>query len=70
MKDAEQNAAYFEKFKPGQLIHIGPGSEETWNFEKYADNPQGMCDESTTQVTKVYRTQKRPVSFILSKKGS
>ena len=45
-EDAEQNAAYFEKFKPGQLIHIGPGSEETWNFE----NMQTIHKECVTKV--------------------
>ena len=34
---SSRNAAYFNKFKPGYFSYIGPGSEKTWNFEKYFD---------------------------------
>ena len=40
LQDAERNAAHFGKLKPGYFMYIGPGSEETWKFEKYPDNPQ------------------------------
>ena len=34
LHDAERNAAYVKKFKPGCIMYIGPSSEETWKFEK------------------------------------
>ena len=51
LQDAERNAAYFGKFKPGYFMYIGPCSEKTWNFQKYRDNPQGKWDAK--QVTNV-----------------
>ena len=42
LQDAKKNAESFNKFEPGNFSYVGPGSEETWNFEKYADNPQKM----------------------------
>ena len=38
LKDAETNATFFDKFKPGYLLFLGPGSEKTWNFDQYPDN--------------------------------
>ena len=60
LQDAE-NAAYFGKFKPGYYMYSGPGSQETWNFEKYPDNPRGKWDELAQQVTDVYLVQKHPI---------
>ena len=42
LQDAERNAAYFGKNKPGYFMYIGPGSEKTWNFEMYPDDPKEM----------------------------
>ena len=39
-----KNAAYFRQFKPGYFMYTGPGSQETWMFEKYPDNSQGLWD--------------------------
>ena len=33
---------------------IGPGSEQTWNFAKYPDDPKGKWDELAKQVVDVY----------------
>ena len=41
LQDAERKAAYFGEFQPGYFMHIGPGSENNWNFEKYPDNVKG-----------------------------
>ena len=38
--------------------YTGPGSEETWKFGRYPDNPKGKCDELAKQVTDVYLVQK------------
>ena len=27
-------------------MYIGPGSEKTWNFEKYPDDPEGKWDKT------------------------
>ena len=35
-------------------MYIGPGSEETWKFDEYPENPKGKCDEFAIQVTSVY----------------
>ena len=35
LHDAERNAAYFARFKPGYFMYIGPGSDKTWD----SDNP-------------------------------
>ena len=47
LKDAETNATFFDKFKPGYFMYIGPGSEKTWNFDQYPDNPRSIryCGE-------------------------
>ena len=42
-------------------MFFGPGSQETWNFEKYTDNPKGKWDEFPSQVTDVYLVQNNPV---------
>ena len=42
VQERTDNAVYFNKSKPGYLVHIGTGSEENRNFEKYADIPQGL----------------------------
>ena len=60
LQDAERNAAYFARFKPGYFMYISPGSEKTWNFEKYPDDPKGKWDELAKQVTDVYLVQKHP----------
>ena len=39
-------------------MYIGPGSDETWNVEKYPDNPEGIWNELAEQVTNVYFAQK------------
>ena len=40
LQDAEENAARFGKFKPGYFMVTGPGSDRTWSFDKYPDNPK------------------------------
>ena len=50
LQNAERNAAYFARFKPGYFMYIGPGSEKTLNFEKYPDDPEGKWDELAKQV--------------------
>ena len=40
LQDAGRNAAYFEENKPGYFMYIGPGSDETWNFEKNTQTNQ------------------------------
>ena len=54
LQDTERNAAYFWTFKPGHFEHTGPGSEKTWNFEKYPVDQRGQCDELAKQVTDVF----------------
>ena len=61
LQGAETNAAYFGKFRPRYFVYIGPGSEKTWNFEKYPDNPKGKWDELAKQVTDVHLVQKHPI---------
>ena len=57
LQDAEINAAYFGKFEPGYFMYIGSGSEGTWEFEQYPENPKGRWDELARQVTEVYLVQ-------------
>ena len=45
LHDTERNAAHFGRFKPR---YNGPGSEKTWNFAKYPDDPEGKWDELET----------------------
>ena len=33
---------------------IGPGSEKTWNFAEYPDDPKGKWDELAKHVADVY----------------
>ena len=40
LQDAERNAAYFGKFKPGYFMYIGPSSQETWTFHKVPKQPK------------------------------
>ena len=61
LQDATRNAVYFEKNKHGYFMYIGPGSEKTWNFEKYFDDPEGNWDELAKQVTNLYLVQKHPI---------
>ena len=61
LQDAERNAAYFGRFKPGYFMYIGPTSEKTWNFKKYPDDPKGKWDELAKQVTEVCLGQKHPL---------
>ena len=37
------------------------GSEKTWNFDKYPDDPEGKWDELAKQVTDVYTVQKNSI---------
>ena len=60
LQDAELNAAYFGKFEPGYFMYIGSGSEGTWEFEQYPENPKGRWDELARQVMEVYLVQKHP----------
>ena len=57
LQDAKNNAESFNRIEPGNFSYVGPGSEATWNFEKYADNPQGMSDKITRAVTVMCSTQ-------------
>ena len=41
LQDAERNAAYFGKFKPGCFMYTGPGSQETWKFESAQTTQKG-----------------------------
>ena len=34
-------------------MYIGQGSEKTWQFDKYYDDPEGKRDELAKQVTNV-----------------
>ena len=61
LQNAGIHAAYFEKFNPGYFTYTGSGSEETWAFEQYTDNPKGKWDELTGQVTDVLLVQKHSV---------
>ena len=61
MKDAETNVTFFDKFKPGNFMKIGPGSEKTWNFDQYPDNPRGKLDGIAQQGTQKYLVQKHPI---------
>ena len=45
----------------GGSDNTGPGSQETWNFEKYPDNPRGKWDVPAKQVTDVYHAQMHPI---------
>ena len=57
-----KNAAYFNKFKPGALRKQRINKKKKlWNFEKYADNTQGKCDETTQRVTEENHTQEYTV---------
>ena len=58
LQDAERNAAYFGKFKPGNFMYIGPGSEETCKFETVPRQPTTKVDELAKQDTDVYLLQK------------
>ena len=40
LQDAKINAEYVNRFEPGHFIDVGPGSEATWTFDKYAEIPQ------------------------------
>ena len=42
-------------------MYIVPGSEKTWNFEKYPDEPRRERDELARQVTEVYLVQKHSI---------
>ena len=42
-------------------MYIGPGSEKTWDFDKYPDKVKGKCDELAKQVTDVHLVQKHPI---------
>ena len=39
---------------PGTSCKLGPGSENTWKFEKYTDNQRSKCDELAKQVMDEY----------------
>ena len=50
LQDAERNAAYFGELQLGYFMHIVPGSENIWNFEKYPDNVKRQMG-STSQTS-------------------
>ena len=57
MHDAERNEA-FKKFNPRYFMYIGPGSQETWIFERYRDNLRGKWYDISTEVTDSYTVDK------------
>ena len=42
-------------------MYTGPGSEKTWNFEKYLYDPKRKCDELEKQRLDVNLVQKHPI---------
>ena len=61
LQDAERNAAYFARLKPGYFMYIGPGSKKTWNFWEVSDDRKGERDELAKQVTDVCLVQMHPI---------
>ena len=61
LQDADRNAPNCNRFNPVHFIYIGPGSEETWNFERYADNSLGERDQLAYGVTGMHRTHNHSV---------
>ena len=61
LQDAERNAPNLNRLRSRHFIYIGPGSEETSNYEKYADNSLGEWDQIAYGVTGMHRTQNHSV---------
>ena len=61
LQDAKINAEYVNRFEPGHFIDVGPGSEATWTFDKYAEIPQSMWDKLTNVVGHMYTNQRHAI---------
>ena len=58
LQDAERNAAYVGKLKPGYLMYIGPGSKETWKFEstQTTHEESGMNSQNKLLMCILYKS--------------
>ena len=58
---AEDNGAYFGRFRPGYFMNIGPTSDEAWNFGKYVNSPSGRCEWLARGTVEVYEESEFPI---------
>ena len=53
-RKGEENAAFSGKFRPGYVVHIGPGEEET-RLSQVAHPPKETWNASTQKFLKVFK---------------